>query len=112
MKKSISLLIASVAILLVLPFKSNAQIKRGEWDFGPVITTTNSLYGLLLNGAGATIKSPWYPSVFNRWSVMQSVHTPYGHAKIKYFDWELRNIAVAYRVSYQSKVNPFEYHSV
>lgn len=107
MKKFIKSLVIAVIVAMSYPSCANAQVKRGEWDFSPVITTTNSIYGLLFTGAGATINSPWYPRVFNRWAVMQSVNTPDGHAKIKYLDWELRNIAVAYSVSYQSKVTPF-----
>ncbi len=105
MKKTLFLSLSLAAIML-FPARTNAQVKRGEWDFRPVITTTNSIYGLLLNGAGAGIQSPWFPNVFNRFGVMQSLKTPEGKAGIKYWDWELRNIAVAYQVAYQSKLTP------
>ena len=107
MKRFYQLLSLCLAFFLSVPSTSDAQIKRGEWDFCPVSTTTNSLYGLLLNGLGVGSQLPWFPNVFNRFSVMQSIDTPNGKADVKYWDWELRNIAVAYQVAYQSKLTPF-----
>ncbi|MDE5919657.1 MAG: hypothetical protein K2F68_00415 [Duncaniella sp.] len=107
MKRLSLITIIIISTLLILPSNANAQVKRGEWDFRPVLTTTNSLYGLLFNGAGTIMGSSWVPSLFNRFSVMQSLHTPEGKASIKYWDWEFRNIAVAYQVAYQGKFHPF-----
>lgn len=99
---------AMAAAALALPQKAISQISRGEWAFSPVITVTNNVYGLayglLLNTA---TRYAWMPDVESRFAAPQSLDTPMGNAKISYWDWELRNIAAGYRVTYMSKTSPF-----
>ena len=89
---------AVAAAAASMPQKSNAQICRGEWSFSPVITVTNNVYGmaygLLLNTA---TPYAWMPDVETRFAAPQSMDTPMGKAKISYWDWEMRNIAIGYR---------------
>lgn len=99
---------AVAAAAALMPQKSNAQICRGEWSFSPVITVTNNVYGMaygmLLNTA---TPYAWMPDIETRFAAPQSMDTPMGKAKISYWDWELRNLAVGYRVTYMSKTTPF-----
>lgn len=98
-----------LAIFFSFGLSSTAQVKRGNWDFSPVIKTTNSIYGLIANAVlSPTVKSAWMPKFESHFGVPQILETPEGKAKMKrYMDWELRNIGVAYRVSYQSTDTPF-----
>lgn len=98
-----------IALLIGCSLPSDAQVKRGNWDFAPVIKTTNSIYGLLANALlGSTVKSAWSPKFESHFAAPQSLEIPDVEVKMKkYWDWELRNIGVSYRVTYMSTETPF-----
>lgn len=93
---------------LIFPSKANAQISRGGWEFKPVVTFTDNIYGLLLGGLCNTSSGlAWFPQIQQRFDTQKFVHTPYGHADVKWWDWGMRNIKAGYSVGYQSRTNPF-----
>lgn len=116
MKKYIILL----ASLFLVQSSMNAQVKRGMWEYGPVITTTNNAYGwvaenikMLAFAAGGSSGISfcnsnrwWIPTFRARFDMLKDIDTPYGDAKVKWADWGLRNFAVGYHIGYLSYVKP------
>lgn len=116
MRKSITLLL----FLLLFTGVVKAQISRGEWSYGPVITTTNNFYGnlaqTLIFGNIPFLASDseafmlnnrwWIPSSWNKYTIMQKVETPMGKMSAKWWDWKLKNYSVGYHIGYMPKSFP------
>lgn len=117
----------SILTLLSLTLATSAQVKRGVWDLGPVVTTTNTVYGMLAQnithyGVGGFVcideedamkyvtfmnKNRWWiPTFRDKFNVMQQIKTPDGKAKMKWWDWGLRNYSLGYHVGYMSYTAP------
>lgn len=99
---------------------AKAQVSRGLWEYGPVITTTNNAYGWvaenlkaygfgLAEQEGVTFWNKnrwWIPSFRSRFDITKDIDTPAGDVKVKWADWGLRNYSVGYHVGYLSYVSP------
>lgn len=95
-----------------------AQVTRGLWEYGPVITTTNNGYGWFAENLEVYGFASWDNLVFlndNRWwipsfrarfDVLKDIDTPAGDVKVKWADWGLRNYSIGYHVGYLSYVCP------
>lgn len=95
-----------------------AQITRGQWEYRPVITTTNNGYGwfaenLKWAGIGAAdLGDVWYtlrgiiPTFRSRFDVLKDIDTPNGDVKVRWWDFGLRNYALGYHVAYMPSVSP------
>lgn len=115
MKKIVLLLLALVAWS-----NSFAQVERGLWDYGPVISTTNNAYGFFAENIkmyafGSAGESGvnflnnnrwWIPTFRSRIDVLKSISSPNDDYKIKRTDWGIRSISVGYHVGYMSYVFP------
>ena len=73
-------------------------IKSGEWVFKPKIQLTNNLYPM-------EILSFVLIQTEHRWNLANSLETPTGKAKVRYWDWRWRNYALGFSCEYQ----PFGY---
>lgn len=96
-----------------------AQVKRGLWEYGPVMTTVNNPYGWVAENLKAFGFSSageggiefwnnnrwWIPSFRSRFGVPQSIESPAGTVKQKYANWGFRNYAVGYHFGYISYVS-------
>ena len=114
MKKSQLLIIA----LLLMHSAAKAQISRGLWEYGPVITTTNNGYGWVAenlkvyglacaNGMGFANENRWWiPTFRSRFDVVKDIDTPEGDVKVKWADWGLKNYSIGYHLGYMSYVAP------
>lgn len=99
---------------------ARAQVTRGLWEYGPVITTTNNGYGWVAEnlktlGFGMAEEEGiefwntnrwWIPSFRARFDIVKDIDTPTGSAKVKWADWGLHNYAIGYHVGYLSYVAP------
>lgn len=96
-----------------------AQISRGEWTLGPIISTTNNFYGniaeclifgnipLLSKDATYLWRNRWWiPYSYSRYAVLQKINTPLGKASIKWWDWGLVNYSVGYHCGFIPKFFP------
>lgn len=106
--------------LFLLQGTVKAQVKRGLWEYGPVITTTNNGYGWVAenlktvgfasaerDGINFWNKNRWWiPSFRARFDVLKDIDTPSGDVKVKWADWGLRNYSIGYHVGYLSYVSP------
>ncbi|MBQ6209442.1 MAG: hypothetical protein IJK42_06690 [Prevotella sp.] len=106
--------------LFLLQNTVKAQVTRGFWEFGPVITTTNNGYGwvtenlkksgffeLIDDGPNILNKNSWWiPSFRARFDILKDIDTPNGDVKVKWADWGLRNYSIGYHVGYLSYVSP------
>lgn len=115
--KKILLILCS---LFLLQEAAKAQIRRGLWEYGPVVTTTNNAYGWAIENLkvqafahgkekGITFLNNnrwWIPSFRARFDVMKDIDTPNGDVKVKWGDWGLRSYSVGYHVGYLSYVSP------
>ena len=81
-------------------------------DYTPVVSFVNSLYPEILgfaqeisrDGDSYYIKRAWIPSFVNKYR-LQSIKTPNGKAKLKWWDWGLKNYSIGYNVFYVPKLN-------
>ena len=103
--------------LLLLQHGAIAQVQRGLWEYGPVITTTNNCYRWVeenLKSVGSTTESVtfwnknrwWIPTFRSRFDVIKSIETPSGDVKVKWADWGLKNYSIGYHVGYLSYILP------
>lgn len=114
MKKVTIVLIALLSQL----FQVNAQIQRGLWEYGPIITTTNNAYGwvaenLKVYGLAScdainflNQNRWWIPSFRSRFDVVKDIDTPAGDVRVKWADWGLKNYSLGYHIGYLSYVYP------
>lgn len=105
-------------LLLLINSPAKAQITRGLWEYGPVITTNNNGYGWVtenlktfgfasLDGVEFWNKNRWWiPSFRSRFDLVKDIDTPAGDVKVKWADWGLRNYSLGYHVGYLSYVIP------
>ena len=88
-------------------------IKSGKWTFYPEIKLTNSFYQGLISipttvmAAVDGYRHPYlYPEFTRQWSLFNSVKTPMGKAKVRYFDWRFRSYSIGYRAGYMPELSP------
>lgn len=115
MKKILILMLGAFLVI-----SANAQIKKGEWTVGPVITTTNPIYSgvatLLLQGIEAVACGEngfppsaqlIYPDFSYNWHAIKKLEINDNKAKFQHkMDWELKNYSVGYRFGYMSRTIP------
>lgn len=109
------------SMLLLLLFYNNvakAQVTRGLWEYGPVVTTNNNAYGWVaenLKTYGFASASAvnfwnknrwWIPSFRSRFDVVKDIDTPNGDVKVKWADWGMKNYSLGYHFGYLSYVSP------
>lgn len=96
-----------------------AQVKRGLWEYGPVMTTVNNPYGWVAENLKAFGFSSageqgvefwnsnrwWIPSFRSRFDVMRSMDAPVGDVKVKWANWGFQNYAIGYHFGYLSYVS-------
>lgn len=116
MKKSLFVLFS----LFLMQGTVKAQLTRGLWEYGPVVTTTNNGYGWFAENAKAygLVSSGertiafwnrnrwWIPSFRARFDIVKDIDTPAGDVKVKWWDFGLRNYSIGYHVGYLSYVRP------
>lgn len=116
MKKSLIVLFS----LFLMQGAVKAQVRRGLWEYGPVITTTNNGYGwgaenlkafafALAEEGGVMFWNKnrwWIPSFRARFDVLKDIDTPAGDVDVKWADWGLRNFSVGYHFGYLSYISP------
>ena len=113
-------LLIIIILLLECMVVTKAQISRGEWTYGPVISTTNNFYGniaeslffgnipILSKDASYLWRNRWWiPYSYSRYTVLQKINTPCGNASVKWWDWRLANYSVGYHCGYMLKFFPF-----
>lgn len=110
-------------LLFLLQGSVGAQIKRGVWEYGPVLTTVNNPYGWVAenlkvfgfaSGEERGIEfwnnnRWWIPSFRSRFRFPQSINSPMGDVKQKYANWGFRNYAVGYHFGYLSYTSHIGY---
>lgn len=116
-------------IVVLFAMTANAQVKRGEWLAGPVITTTNPVYsggaafleeiitglacGVNYEDGTATRELPassqlWMPNFTYKWHAIKNLELDGDKAKFRHkMDWKLKNYSVGYRLGYMSRTAPF-----
>lgn len=104
--------------LFLLQGTVKAQISRGQWTYGPVITTTNNFYGniaenLLWTGIEAgELYEEWnflrgiIPRFRAKFDILKDIDTPAGDVKVRWWDFGLRNYTIGYHLGYLPSVTP------
>lgn len=117
-------------IIVLFAMTANAQVKRGEWLAGPVITTTNPVYsggavflaeiitglacGVNYEDGTATRELPassqlWMPNFTYKWHAIKNLELDGDKAKFRHkMDWKLKNYSVGYRLGYMSRTAPLD----
>ncbi len=99
---------------------TSAQVTRGLWEYGPVITTTNNAYGWFAENVKSLVIGStgekgidfcnrnrwWIPSFRARFDVLKTIDSPNGDIKVKWWDWGVQNISVGYHIGYLSYIYP------
>ena len=105
-------------MFILISNQNKAQVTRGLWEYGPVITTTNNGYGWFaenIKAFGFAVGEAgefwnnnrwWIPSFRAKFDVMKSVDSPNDDIKVKWWDWGVRNFSIGYHVGYLSYIYP------
>lgn len=104
-------------LLFLLHGTAKGQISRGQWSYGPVITTTNNFYGniaenLLWSGiAAGELYDEWHflrgiiPRFRAKFDILKDIDTPVGDGKVRWWDFGLRNYTIGYHLGYLPSVS-------
>lgn len=110
--KTFKILCSTILIFCLYQQNVKAQISvTDNFYCGPVVSTTNNLYARLANtienvilynsGVNSYI-SPVLPIFINKYR-LQSIETKNGNAKLKWWDWSLKNYSIGYNFFYMPK---------
>ena len=119
-------------ILLLVVFLTTAlysyagnPLRRGYFDFGPKVEFTDNLYatpavsfvsGFIMGLDGYLSGTPGVFSYLvphsgcTRFLLQNAISTPDGDAKMKWWDWKMRNHAIGYYFAYQPTVSHLGYN--
>lgn len=106
--------------LFLLQGTVKAQVTRGLWEYGPVITTTNNCYGWIAEnlkvygfasadqeGVEFWNKNRWWiPSFRSRFDVVKDIDTSDGDVHVRWWDFGLKNYSIGYHAGYLSYIYP------
>ena len=119
MKKHLIFFTMLLALILGTTFNTFAQtISRSGWQLHPVVSTTNSVYSMILNAvpmnvAGLLVDdsySTWgyrfWPMLQQKYTLSKKIETPDGKAETKWWDWGMRSFSVGYTFGYLSYTAP------
>lgn len=128
MKKNKLLFVALTTMLTIFTTNANAQVQRGEWTSGPIITTTNPIYSGAAEVLQETIiaiacgydpednttehslpaSTPyWLPTYTYKWHAIKSMEIDGEKAKFRHkMDWSLKSYSIGYRLGYMSRTIP------